>query len=46
MGKFIVFDNDSIVHESDSYEEAIIEYADADDFNGDLIFCEVIARRI
>jgi hypothetical protein len=45
MGKYIVFDSKGIIHESDDEEAARQEYKETTDFTGDLIFCEVKARR-
>lgn len=45
MGKYVLFDNKGIIHESDSYEDALNEYNDTKDFKGDLILCELLSRR-
>ena len=44
-GQYIVFDNDGIIHESSNYDEALNEYEETEDFEGDLIFCQEIFRR-
>jgi hypothetical protein len=45
MTRYIVFDKKGIIHESDSYEDALDEFYTTDEFDGDLIFVEEQMRR-
>lgn len=45
MGKYIVLDNKGIIHESGLYLDALNEFEEIEDFEGDLIFVEELARR-
>lgn len=45
MTHYIVFDDERIVHSSESYEEAEAEFDSTEDFMGDLIFAEELARK-
>ena len=42
---WIVLDETGIVHDSGDYDAALDEYEKTEDFDGDLIFCQVISRR-
>jgi len=48
MTRYIVFDKKGIIHESNSYENALEEFEETKpgEFEGDLIFVQEIARRI
>ena len=43
--RYIVFDNNGIIHESSSYDDAEKEFNETEDFDGDLIMCKEICRR-
>jgi len=43
--RYIVFDEEGIVHESGNEEEALNEFHETKDFKGDLIIAKIIARR-
>jgi len=45
MTRYIVFDKNGIVHESEDYDAAQKEYCETSKFDGDLIFAELISRR-
>jgi len=45
MGKWIVFDEEGIIHSSDSYEDALKEFSEREEFQGDLRLVEVHAIR-
>lgn len=45
MGKYVVFDNNGIIHESNDRDDAQNEFEQTKEFKGDLIFAEIIARR-
>jgi hypothetical protein len=46
MKRYIVFDKKGIIHESNNYEEAEQEFNETKEFEGDLIFCEELDRRV
>jgi len=43
--RWIVLDEKGIIHESGNYSDAMEEYSATEDFEGDLIFCQIICRR-
>ena len=45
MPRYVVFDDNGIVHESDDAEAAMDEFDSTEDFDGDLILAQIIARR-
>ena len=45
MTRYIVFDKKGIVHESNNYADALAEFENTSDFEGDLIFAEEIKRK-
>jgi hypothetical protein len=45
MARYIVIDKKGIIHESSNYAEAKKEFENTTEFDGDLIFAEIINRR-
>lgn len=45
MTRYLVIDNQGIIHESNSLEDAIKEFEETDTFTGDLILVQEIKRR-
>jgi len=43
--RFVVFDSKGIICETPDYEEALEAYESEEDFEGDLIYAEILARR-
>ncbi|MHA1662689.1 MAG: hypothetical protein ACTSVR_05465 [Candidatus Thorarchaeota archaeon] len=41
----MVYDNNGIIHESNSWDEAYQEYLDTEEFEGDLVFAKEVSRR-
>ena len=45
MSRYIVFDDRGIIHESSSEDDAFKEFEDTQEFDGDIIFAEILGRR-
>jgi hypothetical protein len=45
LTKYVVFDKKGIIHESNDYDAALKEWEGTTEFEGDLIFAEVIRIR-
>lgn len=45
MTRYMVFDDEGTIHESNDYEEAYDEYETTEEFTGDLIFAEILGVR-
>jgi len=42
---YIVFDDKGVIHKSTSCEDALEEFQNTEDFEGDLVFVKELARR-
>lgn len=43
--RYVVFDEEGIIHESNSLDDATSEFDSTKDFKGDLLLAELISRR-